>query len=237
MTTIKGQNLRIKVNDGLAIAAATSCTVHLQIEVGESSTKDSEGDWQENEVTGMSWDAQTDCLVIPNSDEDETAAYLEDLYDMMEAKTPVAVSFEQTYGTKNRQNGGAVLQGEAIITDIAVTAQNRQNVTASIKLQGTGELDMPAFLVRSFALPITVKNFSNDYIVTSEVMTAAELLSALEVIDSNDNTLTFTNSNGTLVAPSGFFTLTKDSNDSKKWNVGNVTPSTTILSVFRLSND
>lgn len=62
MGIIKGQNLRVMVG-GKCIAMATSCQIHIGTQLEDSSTKDSTGDWQEQEVTGLNWDAQTDSLV------------------------------------------------------------------------------------------------------------------------------------------------------------------------------
>ena len=62
MGIIKGQNLRVMV-DGKCVAMATSCQFHVSAQMEDSSTKDSTGDWQEQEVVGLSWDAQTDSLV------------------------------------------------------------------------------------------------------------------------------------------------------------------------------
>jgi uncharacterized protein YjiK len=42
---------------------ATSCTFHISAQVEDSSTKDDANDFANNEVTGLSWDAQTDSLV------------------------------------------------------------------------------------------------------------------------------------------------------------------------------
>ena len=62
MATIKGQNLRVMVG-GKCIAMATSCQFHIGTSLEDASTKDSTGDWQEQEVTGLNWDASTDSLV------------------------------------------------------------------------------------------------------------------------------------------------------------------------------
>lgn len=217
------------------MAAATSCTVHIQMTVSDSSTKDSEGDWVENEVTGMQWDASTDALVVEKPEGDGSADYLEDFFFYMEQKLPVFVGFEQTVGEMNRTCNGAILRGMAIITDLQVVAQNRNNATLAVKLQGTGELEMLPFLATSFKLPCAINDLSG-YILLSEEMTAAELASALEIIDSEGDTISVAYSSSTLVDCSGLFVLSKDTNNAKKWNVGSVTPSTTILSIIRIDN-
>ena len=73
MATIKGQNLRIfagtTVSNRKCIAAATSCTLHLSAVVGQKSTKDSDNDWEEQEVTALAWDVQTEALITTGGDD------------------------------------------------------------------------------------------------------------------------------------------------------------------------
>ena len=115
MATIKGQNLRVMV-DGKCIAMATSCTFHISAQVESASTKDDANDFQVNEVTGLSWDAQTDSLVT--------------------------LTFDETAGTNNRtgQNSAIKRSGQAYLTDYSLSAQNRQNSTLSCQFTGTGPL-------------------------------------------------------------------------------------------------
>ena len=140
MSTIKGQNLRILVG-GKCIAMATSCTFHVSAQLEDSSTKDSVGDWQEQEVTGLSWDAQTDSLVTLE-DNGTNGELPQDLFDIIINKTKVTLTFDQTAGTNNRVAQNSVLKrtGEAYLTDATATAQNRQNSTFQAKFTGTGPL-------------------------------------------------------------------------------------------------
>ena len=140
MSTIKGQNLRILVG-GKCVAMATSCTFHVSAQFEDSSTKDSVGDWQEQEVTGLSWDAQTDSLVTLE-DNGTNGELPQDLLGLIISKTKVTITFDQTAGTNNRvaQNAAIKRTGEAYVTDVTITAQNRQNSTFSAKLTGTGPL-------------------------------------------------------------------------------------------------
>lgn len=140
MSTIKGQNLRILVG-GKCVAMATSCTFHVSAQLEDSSTKDSVGDWQEQEVTGLSWDAQTDSLVTLE-DNGTNGELPQDLLGLIISKTKVTITFDQTAGANNRvgQNSAIKRTGEAYVTDVTITAQNRQNSTFSAKLTGTGPL-------------------------------------------------------------------------------------------------
>ena len=140
MGTIKGQNLRLMVG-GKCIAMATNCTFHISAQLEDSSTKDSTGDWQEQEVTGLSWDAQCDALVTL-TDNGTNGELATDLMSLMIAKTLVTLTFDQTAGTNNRTGQDSAIKrtGTAYISDIQVTAQNRTNSTFSVQLQGTGAL-------------------------------------------------------------------------------------------------
>lgn len=140
MATIKGQNLRVMVG-GQCIAMATSCQFHIAASLEDSSTKDSTGDWQEQEVTGLSWDASCDSLVTltDNGTNGELPA---DLLSLIINKTMVTLTFDQTAGTNNRtaQNSTLKRSGSAYVTDVQITAQNRQNSTCSVRFTGTGPL-------------------------------------------------------------------------------------------------
>ena len=140
MATIKGQNLRVMVG-GKCIAMATSCTFHVSAQLEDSSTKDSVGDFQEQEVTGLSWDAQTESLVTLE-DNGSNGELPQDLLSLMINKTKVTLTFDQTNGANNRVGMNSVIKktGQAYITDMSVQAANRQNSTLSVQFTGTGPL-------------------------------------------------------------------------------------------------
>jgi hypothetical protein len=140
MGTIKGQNLRVMAG-GKCVAMATSCQFHVATQLEDSSTKDSEGDWQEQEVTGLSWDAQTESLVTLE-DNGTNGELPQDLLSLMINKTQVTLTFDQTAGANNRVGQNSVIKksGKAWISDIQITAANRQNSTMTVQFQGTGPL-------------------------------------------------------------------------------------------------
>lgn len=140
MATIKGQNLRVMVG-GKCIAMATSCTFHISAQVESASTKDDANDFEVNEVTGLSWDAQTDSLVTL-TDNGVNGELPTDLMSLIINKTKVTLTFDQTAGTNNRtgQNSAIKRSGEAYLTDYRLSAQNRQNSTLSCQFTGTGPL-------------------------------------------------------------------------------------------------
>ena len=140
MATIKGQNLRVMVG-GKCIAMATSCTFHVSAQLEDSSTKDSVGDFQEQEVTGLSWDAQTESLVTLE-DNGTNGELPQDILSLIINKTKVTLTFDQTNGANNRVGMNSVIKktGQAYITDVSISAQNRQNSTCSVQFTGTGAL-------------------------------------------------------------------------------------------------
>ena len=140
MGTIKGQNLRVMVG-GKCVAMATSCQFHISAQMEDSSTKDSTGDWQEQEVTGLSWDAQTESLVTLE-DNGTNGELPTDLMSLIINKTLLTLTFDQTAGTNNRvaQNAAIKRTGTAYLTDFSIQAQNRNNATCSCQFTGTGPL-------------------------------------------------------------------------------------------------
>ena len=145
MGTIKGQNLRVMVGTASGgekcIAMAVNATFHIATQLEDSSTKDSTNDWQEQEVTGLSWDAQTESLVTLE-DNGTNGELPQDLLSLMINKTKVHLVFDQTAGTNNRvvQNSAIKKSGWAYISDISISAQNRQNSQLSVQFTGTGPL-------------------------------------------------------------------------------------------------
>ena len=140
MGIIKGQNLRV-MEGGKCIAMATSCQIHVGTQLEDSSTKDSTGDWQEQEVTGLNWDVTTDSLVTLE-DNGTNGELPQDMLSLIINKTKVTLSFDTTSGANNRVGQNSVIKrsGEAYLTDYNLTAPNRQNSTLNCKFTGTGAL-------------------------------------------------------------------------------------------------
>jgi len=137
MSVIKGQNFRVSVG-GKFVAASTSCSLHIASTLEDASTKDSTGNWQEQECTGKSWDGSADGLVVVDSAETgETAFSLTELVG-----TKVAIVFQETSGEKNREakSGGVTYTGNAWVNDISISAGNKTNCQYSIQFTGDGSL-------------------------------------------------------------------------------------------------
>lgn len=131
MATVKGQNLRIFV-DGLAIGAALDCQLQLQLNVTPYSTKDDEGAWTKNRVVSLQWSVTANAVL---TDIDYVEAIgVSDLADLI--GQTVQVQLNTTNGEMNRESTGQLLAGDAIISDVQYTAQNRQRTTCQITLTG-----------------------------------------------------------------------------------------------------
>ena len=105
----------------------------------DSSTKDSsDGIFQEQQLTGLSWDISTDALY--SVDTDASGINAEGALDAILARQKVNIEFTGTVGTNNRQATGHKYSGQAWINDVSVNAANRQNASYSVQAQGTGPL-------------------------------------------------------------------------------------------------
>ena len=99
----------------------------------DSSTKDDEGGFQKQEITGMAGDISCDALYSVETDTDGVNGI--DALDMVLAGQEVDVEFSPTTGTKNRTASGTMYTCKALVNDISINAPNRQNVTYSIQMQ------------------------------------------------------------------------------------------------------
>lgn len=126
---------------GKCIAMATSCQLHISAQMEDSSTKDDAGNWQTQEVVGLSWDVQTDSLItlVDNGSNGELPT---DLLSLIISQTKVTLTFDQTAGTNNRvgQNAAIKRTGYAYLTDYNLVAQNRTAAKLTCQFQGDGPL-------------------------------------------------------------------------------------------------
>ena len=123
--------------DGSCVAAEQSCTFHVGTATEETSSKDSTGNWKEEEVTQLNWDVQCDSLVVAT---DEGGKGLVDMLGLI--GQTVALKFQETNGAQNRveASSGISKSGNAIVADVSVSSQNKANATYSVKFNGVGAL-------------------------------------------------------------------------------------------------
>ena len=131
MAIVKGQNLRLFVGSR-AIAAALDCQLQVQLNVTPYSTKDDEGSFTKNRVVSLQWSVTANAAVVDDVELDAIgAAELTDLVGQT-----VQVQLNTTNGEKNREGVEQLLAGEAIVSDVQYTAQNRQRSTYQVTLTG-----------------------------------------------------------------------------------------------------
>lgn len=132
----KGQHLRLVFMEGATpsakvIALATEMTFHLSAQTEDSSTKDTtdtNGAWNEYDVTARSGDIQFGALVGVGTDTGgkSFADLIDQVSDSLINWKVVMVS-----GAENRVVGKEVCHGQGKLTNLQASAQNRQKATYS----------------------------------------------------------------------------------------------------------
>ena len=135
MSKIKGQNFRLLQN-AAAIQEATNCSITLQGNTEDTSTKDTEGLFTEETIVSNQWSVQVDTY------QSDTAA-LRSIISMFVAAQAVPVGWDQTGGAQNRvaQNANFKRSGQALLNDFTMNFNDRETVALSLQFQGTGGLN------------------------------------------------------------------------------------------------
>lgn len=137
LTKIKGQNFRAFIG-GNAVPEASSCQVSITGNMEDAKTKDSEGSFNQEQMTSRGWSVQVDSY-------DVSVATLIGIINQFISDEKVTVGWDQTDttpGTQNRNASNAAFarSGEAILNDFTIQANNRTNMTVSRQYQGSGAL-------------------------------------------------------------------------------------------------
>lgn len=134
LTKVMGQNFRVFVA-GAAVPEATNCSITLQGNMDDASTKDSTGGWNEEEMTSKQWSVQVDNV-------DASLASLRALITRFNSDSKTTVGWDQTAGAQNReaQNADFARSGQAILNDLTIQADNRTTIQVSCQYQGSGAL-------------------------------------------------------------------------------------------------
>ena len=134
MSKIKGQNFRLLQNSN-AIPEATNCSITLQGNTEDTSTKDTEGFFTQETVVSNQWNAQVDTY------QSDTSA-LRSIISLFIAAQPIPVGWDQTAGAQNRvkQNANFKRSGNALLNDFTMNFNDRETVAVSLQFQGTGAL-------------------------------------------------------------------------------------------------
>lgn len=134
MATIKGQNLRLFVDNGngqmSAIAAAQQCQLNIRLDVKEISTKDDTDDFASNIAVKLSWSVSANGVVTIDPDRNDPVTLMDRIGQT------VRVDLATAGGEQNSVMNGQILAGEAIISDVQIQATNDEESTYSIQLTG-----------------------------------------------------------------------------------------------------
>lgn len=134
MSKIKGQNFRL-LQDGVAFPEASNCSITIQGNQEDTSTKDTEGLYTENDVITTSWNCQVDTY-------QSEATPLRAVITTFNQAQPVEIGWDQTAGALNRvaQNANFARSGNALLNDFTMTFNDRERVQLSLQFQGTEAL-------------------------------------------------------------------------------------------------
>ena len=134
MSKIKGQNFRL-LQDGSVFLEATNCSINLQGNSEDTSTKGTEGMFNQEDVVSTQWSAQVDTI------QSETAQ-LRSIISLFVAAQPVAIGWDQTAGSGNAtpQEAPFARQGQALLNDFTMYFNDRETFNTTLSFQGTGGL-------------------------------------------------------------------------------------------------
>ena len=129
MATIKGQNLRVFLNN-VVIAAAQQCQLSVRLAVKQISTKDDTDDFAKNIALKLSWSVSANGVVTVDPDRNDPASLLNRIGQT------VRVELATASGDQNSDMGEQLLAGDAIISDVQIQANNEEESTYTVQLTG-----------------------------------------------------------------------------------------------------
>ena len=133
----KGQHLRLVIIEGSGtptskvVALSTDLTLHFSATTEDSTTKDSSdtnGNWNEYDVTQRSGDISFNALVGVGTD-----AAGESFADFLDKVSDSLINWKVCFasGDNNRTLGKTVCSGQGKLVNVQASAQNRQKATYS----------------------------------------------------------------------------------------------------------
>lgn len=142
----KGQFVRLFLSSdntttpAAVIAAARQLSFHVSLTLENATTKDTPGDWQIQDPTGLSYDISSTALMRGNDTITSAVAgkSLADLEDIYEAGTPVSFQIANVSGDNQRTKGAVIVSGSVIIATLTMNGPNRQNADYTTALNGYG---------------------------------------------------------------------------------------------------
>lgn len=142
----RGQFVRLFLgNDNSAvptkvIGAARQLSLHVALAMENSTTKDTEGDWENQQPTGISFDINSTALTRSGETitSEVQAQGLADLEEIYKNGTPVRFLIANVSGANQRTMGTTIVSGSVILQTLTINAPNRQDSDYSSQMVGYG---------------------------------------------------------------------------------------------------
>lgn len=143
----RGQFVRLFLGDdnsavpGKVIGAARQLSFHVSLQLESNSTKDTtEGDWERQEPTGISFDISTSALTrsgetITSAVEAQGLAELEAIHNNA---TPVRFLIANVSGANQRTMGSVIVSGSVILQTLTINGPNKQDSDYTAQMIGFG---------------------------------------------------------------------------------------------------
>ena len=137
MATLKGQNFRILQQDGddfKCIGMATNCTVTLNGNTEDASTKDDVSNAAKPTVISKSWQVSVESMEVADA-----AAILTAIKSLQ----PFTLVWDETKTADNQEPIKAAFarKGQAYLSDVSFSFNDRENSTKSLQFTGSGALE------------------------------------------------------------------------------------------------
>lgn len=148
----KGQFVRLFLSSdnttapAAVIAAAKTLSLHVSLSLEDATTKDTVGNWQVQEVTGLSYDITSNALVRSGDTITSSVAGkgLNDLQTIFEAAAPVKWQIANVSGANQRTKQTVICSGSCIVSSLSISAANRQSAAYDATLTGYGDYTVGA---------------------------------------------------------------------------------------------
>ena len=146
-STTKGQYVRLFLGSdatavpGKVISSAQQLSLHVSVAMESVSTKDTEGNWDRQEPTGLTYDITTNALMrsgetITSWVDGQAVADIEAIHA---AGLPVNWEIANVTGANQRTKQTTIVSGKALLTQLTLNAGNRQTATYDAQLNGYGD--------------------------------------------------------------------------------------------------
>ena len=210
MAILKGQNFRVLTYDSTAskfkcVGMATNCTVTLNGNTEDASTKDDVGMSAKPTVVSKSWQVQVDSLNVADAGAMLTA---------IKSLTAFTLLWDEVSTTDNQTPEEAALSrtGTAYLSDVTFNFNDRENASKSLQFTGSGPLaavtETPAFAsisAGSYTKGQYVRLFlgSDNTTTPAKVIAAAKQLSLHVSMSVEDATTKDTTGDWVVQEPTG----------------------------------